>query len=289
MRRSQNMLDVENVPPAELARRWAGSSDHFQDDGRKPWHSINFIVAHDGFTLRDLYSYNTRQNNQPYPKGPSDGGADHNRSWDQGGNPAAQRQAARTGLVLLMVSAGVPMITGGDEFYRTQFGNNNPYNIDNDANYLRPADAQANARHFNFTKKLIAFRLAHPALRPADFYTGADGNSNGLKDIAWLRENAHEPDLGYMQDPNNHFLAYRLDGSEFNDPAATIYFAYNGWKDTVTATLPANRPGKKWRCVADTAAWMEPADNINSPGNEEPLANRQYNLHGRSAIILIER
>jgi len=117
----------------------SGSTDKFQDDGRKPWHSANFIVAYDGFSLRDLYSFNQKRNNQPWPFGPSESGSNNNISWDQGGNPAAQRQAARTGLALLMVSAGVPMITGGDEMYRTRFGNNNRYNVDSEKNYLKGA------------------------------------------------------------------------------------------------------------------------------------------------------
>lgn len=169
MRRSENKLGVENIAPAELATRWAGSNVEFQDDGRTPWHSLNFVVAHDGFALRDLYSYNSKQNNQPYPKGSSEGGSDDDKSWDQGGDGTAQRQATRTGLALLMVSASVPMITGGDEFYRTQFGNNNPYNLDSEANYLNPADAQTNQHHFMFTKRLLAFRRAHAALRPEEF------------------------------------------------------------------------------------------------------------------------
>jgi glycogen operon protein len=182
-RKSQNKLGVENVSPGELAARFAGSSDWFQDDGRKPWHSVNFLVAHDGFSLRDLYAYNTKQNGQAWPKGPSDGGSDDNKSWDQGGSPPLQRQAARTGLALLMVSAGVPMISGGDEMYRTQFGNNNPYNVDSAAMHLNFQDAQTFPRHFAFSQKLFAFRQAHAALRPANFFRGQDGNQNGLKDI----------------------------------------------------------------------------------------------------------
>jgi hypothetical protein len=111
LRKKQNQLGVETVLTAQLASRFAGSSDLYQDDGRKPWHSVNFMVAHDGFTLRDLYAYNSKQNTQPWPYGPSDGGEDHNHSWDQAGIGADQRKAARTGLAFMMLSAGVPMIT----------------------------------------------------------------------------------------------------------------------------------------------------------------------------------
>ncbi len=123
-------------PGGSLRQPLAGSRDLFGDDGRRPWHSVNFLVAHDGFTLRDLYACNGKNNRQAWPYGPSDGGDDDNRSWDQGGIAAEQRKAARTGMALMMLSAGMPMITGGDEFLRTQFGNNNAYNLDSAANWI---------------------------------------------------------------------------------------------------------------------------------------------------------
>ncbi len=289
LRMSQNKLGVANVPPAELARRFAGSSDLFQDDGRKPFHSLNFLVAHDGFCLRDLYSFNSKQNNQPFPFGPSDGGNDNNIAWDQGGDAALQRQAARNGLALLMLSAGVPMITGGDEMYRTQFGNNNAYNLDSEKNHLDWEDATRFPRFLSYSKKLIAFRRAHPALRPAEFFKGTDTNNNGRKDITWFRNSGAEADSGYMDNAENHFLAYRLDGTELGDSAASLYVAYNGWSGEVTATLPANTTGKRWFRVADTDQWMEDQDNFEAPGAEEPLNNPTYKLHPRSILVLLEK
>jgi isoamylase len=126
IRRSQNKLGVDSLTTGQLATRFAGSSDLLQNNGRRPWNSINFIVAHDGFTLADLYRFNGKNNNQPYPHGPSDGGSDNNIAWDQSGNASDQRKAARNGLALLMLSAGTPMMTGGDEFLRSLNGNNNP-------------------------------------------------------------------------------------------------------------------------------------------------------------------
>jgi isoamylase len=262
----------------------------FQSNGRKPWHSVNFLVAHDGFTLRDLYSYNNKQNNQPYPSGPSDGGSDNNISWDHGGDSAAKRQAARTGLAILMLSAGVPMVTGGDEMYRTQFGDNNAYNLDTDKNWLDYSNAQTFASFFHFSTKLMAFRDAHPALRPAEFFKGTDSNNNGLKDITWLRNDAAEAEAAYLNDPGNHFLAYRIDCTESaGDSLVSIYVAYNGWSDWVTASLPTNLPGKHWYRVADTADWMESRDNFNAPGKEELLTSNSYALAGRSVLLLIEK
>ncbi len=286
---AQNRLSVAHVPPAELARRFAGSSDLYQDDGRKPWHSVNFIVAHDGYSLRDLYSYSSKQNQQPWPFGPSDGGSDNNIEWDHGGDPVAQRQAARTALAFLMLSAGVPMITGGDEMYRTQFGNNNPYNLDSDKNYLDWSNAVTFAQFHRYAKKLFAFRNTHPALRVADYFTGADGNGNGLKDITWLMSSGAEADAAYLDNTDNHFLSYRIDGTELGDSATSIYVAYNGWSEDVIATLPANLHGRRWFRVADTDAWMEDRDNIVEPGQEEALDGPTYVVNPRSVLLLLEK
>ncbi len=288
LRTDQNRLGVTPVTPGQLATRFAGSSDLYQDDGRRPWHSINFMVAHDGFTLRDLYAFNAKQNDQPWPFGPSDGGENNNISWDQGGVAAAQRQAARNGLAFIMLSAGVPMITGGDEMYRTQFGNNNAYNVDSDKNWLDWADAGTNASFLAFARRLMVFRGAHPALRRDDFYTGQVGPS-GLKDITWLTDSGAEAGAAYMNDPNSHFLAFRIDGEPAGDGAASIYVAYNGWSGEVTASLPAPRAGMSWYRVGDTAAWMESRGNFVDPGQEELLDGATYGLAARSLLLLIER
>lgn len=289
LRKDQNKLGSETVTIGELATRFAGSSDLFQDDGRRPWHSINFMVAHDGFTLKDLYTYNNKNNSQAWPYGPSDGGSDNNISWDQGGDASRQRQAARNGMAFIMLSAGVPMMTGGDEMLRSIKGNNNPYNLDSTGNWLNYADASTNANFFNYTKKLLAFRNAHTSLRPANFFTGTDKNGDGVKDITWLTDSGNEPAGSYWSDPNMHFLAWRLDGTEVGDSAASIYVGYNGWSGSVTATLPANRAGKRWYRVSDTAPWMESSDNFKSPGQEDVLTSRYYTLNPRSILLLIEK
>jgi len=291
IRTSQNMLGYSLVTLGNVAARFAGSSDLFQSNGRKPWHSVNFLVCHDGFTLRDLYCYNGKLNNQAYPYGPSDGGSDNNISWDQGGNPALQRQAARTGLGILMLSAGVPMITGGDEMLRTQYGNNNTYNLDTEKNYLDYGNLKAFPHYFNFASKLLGFRSSHPALRPADFFKGVAASADGLKDITWYSDSGQEADGNYFSNPNNHFLAFRLDGASgvAGEPSPSIYVAYNGWSDWVTATLPNNLPSKHWYRVADTSDWMEYRDNITDAGQEDLLNANTYALSGRSLLLLIEK
>lgn len=291
IRKKQNKLGLETVTTGALATRFAGSSDLYQDDGRRPWHSVNFLAAHDGFTLNDLYAYNSKLNNQPWPYGPSDGGEDHNNSWDQGGAAAAQRQAARTGMALLLLSAGVPMFTGGDEALRTQFGNNNPYNLDSPANWLYWTRDSHEANQETFTRRMLGFRAAHPALRPAQFYSGGDNNGNVMEQLRWFRPDGQQADAGYFGDSGNHAIAWRIDGSEFGDPASAIYVAYNGWSGPVDFTLPWPGAGKSWYRVTDTAAWNEGADAVRLPGAEDPIGGEWtvYGLHGRSLLVLIAR
>ena len=117
LRQAQNDLGVITITTGQMATRFAGSSDLF--GSRSPWNSTNFMVVHDGFTLNDLYSCNGPNNNQPWPYGPSDGGSTTNYSWDQDGAAADQRAAARVGFAFMMLSAGTPLMTGGDEYLRT--------------------------------------------------------------------------------------------------------------------------------------------------------------------------
>jgi len=291
MRKKQNKLGLETVTTGTLATRFAGSSDLYGDDGRKPWQSINFMVAHDGFTLNDLYAYNSKQNSQPWPYGPSDGGDDNNNSWDQAGNLAEQRKAARTGLGFLMVSAGVPMITGGDEALRTQFGNNNTYNLDSPANWLYWTRDTYEANHETYSKRLIAFRNAHPALRPVNFYSGADNNGNVMEQLRWFKPSGAQADAAYFSDTGNHAIAWRIDGSEFGDSASAIYVAYNGWSGSVNFTLPWPGTGKQWYRVTDTATWNEGANTVAMPGSEAVIGgeNTGYGMEGRSLLLLIAK
>ncbi len=291
LRKKQNKLGLETVTMGTLASRFAGSSDLYGDDGRKPWHSVNFMVAHDGFTLADLYAYNSKQNNQPWPYGPSDGGEDHNISWDQGGVASLQRQAARTGMAFQLLSAGVPMLTGGDEMLRTQFGNNNTYNLDSAANWLLwTLDAQ-DQEFKTYTQRLIAFRKAHPALRPLNFYAGIDGNGNVMEQLRWFKPDGGVADSAYFNSSSNHAIAWRIDGSEFGDPASAIYVAYNGWSSQVNFTLPWPGAGKQWYRVTDTSAWNEGANTVAAPGTEAFIGGEwtSYGLQGRALLVLIAK
>ncbi|GGO57245.1 glycogen operon protein GlgX homolog [Streptomyces daqingensis] len=290
-RRDQNSMGSEEITPGQLATRLAGSSDLYGDDGRHPWNSVNFMVAHDGFTLADLYRCDKKDNGQPWPYGPSDGGSDNNISWDQGGGAAAQRQAARNGMTFQMLSAGTPMMTGGDEYLRSVKCNNNPYNLDSEANWLgHEPDADQRTFH-TFTQRMIAFRKAHPALRPSGFYSDADGNGNGMPQLSWHTPEGAAPTEAYWNDPDKHALGWRLDGTELGDPADALYVAYNGWSEAVEFTLPSPGEGKKWHVVTDTDSAAEGEDQVASPGSEKPLGGEGtvHSVKGRSALVLIAR
>lgn len=288
IRKAQNERGLSAISNGDLAARWAGSSDMYQDDGRKPWHSVNFVVAHDGFTLRDLYSYNRKNNLQAWPFGPSDGGEDTNHSWDQGGDAALQRQAARTGMTLLLLSSGVPMITGGDEYYRTQYGNNNAYNLDSEKNWLNESDRLQNRAFYTFSQRLLQFRQAHPMFRRADFFRGQDNDGNGLKDVTWYQVSGAEANATSMSSDEPAFLAMRIDGEEARDTLRSVYVAYNRGERSLDVTLPSTGAGKRWVLVSDTAAWMETQANFAASGQETPL-DSQYTLNPRSLVLLAEQ
>ncbi len=291
VRGKQNQLGLAVVTTAQLANRFAGSSDLYGDDGRKPWNSVNFVVAHDGFTLKDLYSYNSKQNAQAWPFGPSDGGEDNNASWDQAGVALDQRKAARTGMALMLLSAGVPMLTGGDEFLRTQMGNNNVYNLDSSANWLNyTLDSNATI-HRTYTSRLIAFRKAHAALRPLNFYSGVDNNGNVMEQLRWFKPDGAGADTSYFTSTSNHAIAWRIDGSELGDSASAIYVAYNGWSGAVNFVLPWPGAGKSWYRVTDTATWNEAADAVTLPGSEAFIGGEttNYSMQARSVLLLIAK
>ena len=291
MREAQNELGVVPVTVATLATRFSGSSDLYQNNGRQPWNSVNFMVAHDGFTLKDLYSCNSPNNSQPWPFGPSDGGSTGNDSWDQGGAPADERRAARTGLAFLMLSAGTPMITGGDEHLRSLQCNNNPYDLDSAGNWLNYGFTADQANFDIFTQRMIAFRKAHPALRPQTWYSASDTNGNGMPQLQWYAPNGTVADQTYWNDSGNHAIAWEIDGTEFGDPASAIYVAYNGWSGAVNFTLPPPGNGKSWYRVTDTCNWADGPDTAAAPGSESLVGGQgaNYGLCARALLLLIAK
>jgi len=241
------------------------------------------MVAHDGFTLKDLYSCNGSNNSQAWPYGPSDGGSTNNISWDQGGGASDQRAAARVGLAFMMLDAGTPMMTGGDEFLRSLNCNNNPYNLDSIGNWLNYSWS-TDQNNFNaYAKGMIAFRKAHPALRPVTWYTAAQ--------LAWYTPAATTPDSTYWGSSSNHDIAYVLNGSLLGDPASAIYVGYNGWSASVNFTLPSPGTGKNWYRVTDTCAWDEGTSQVTAPGSETFIGGQGYvyGICGRGLILLIAK
>ncbi len=291
VRSMQNKLGSTVVTPGQMASRFAGSSDLYGDDGRKPWNSVNFMTAHDGFTLKDLYSCNSKNNGQAWPFGPSDGGDDNNNSWDQGSIAADQRKAARNGMALMLVSAGVPMVVGGDEALRSLNCNNNPYNLDSSANWLGWTWNTDQTNFQAFSKGLIAFRKAHPALRPVGFYSSVDNNGNGMEQLRWFKPDGNVADTTYFNDSNSHALAWRIDGSELGDAASAIYIANNAWSAQVNFTLPWPGTGKSWYRVTDTCTWAEGAGQVRAPGAEDAVGGEfaSYGLCGRGTLVLIAK
>ena len=291
VRQAQNKLGSATVTTGQLATRFSGSPDLFGDDGRKPWNSVNLLVVHDGFTLGDLYRCNGKNNTQAWPYGPSDGGEDNNNSWDQGSVATAQRQAARTGFALMMTSAGTPLMTGGDEYLRGLNCNNNPYNLDSSANWLSWTRTTDQTNFQNFAQAMIAFRKAHASLRPAAFYSSVDNNANVMEQLRWFKPDGTVADSTYFNDASQHAIAWRVDGSEFSDPAAAIYVAYNGWSGAVSFTLPWPGSSRSWYRVTDTCTWAEGAGQVRAPGSEDAIGgeNTVYSECGRGVLVLIAK
>jgi glycogen operon protein len=275
IRDDQNRRGIAQVTPGWLAARVLGSSDLFRDPGRVPAAGINFLVAHDGLTLHDLYACDGKNNNQPWPYGPSDGGTNNDRAWDHDGDAVAQRQAARTGLALLALSQGVPMITGGDERLRSQRCNNNPYNVDSPGMWLEWTTEPA---FTEFTRRMLAFRAAHPALRHAQWIEPSQ--------VTWRDDQGNVASGAYLDDATRPVLGWQLAGAALGD--APIYVVYNRGAQPIAVTLPPP-PATAWYRVVDTAAWNEPQFNVSLPGTEHRMQQARYDLAGRSLAVFLAR
>jgi glycogen operon protein len=182
----------------ELGYRLTGSSDLYQDDGRRPYASINFVTAHDGFTLRDLVSY-VEKHNEANGEGNRDG-TDDNRSWNCGvegptDDPAVlecRGRLSRSILATLVLSSGVPMVTAGDEMGRTQGGSNNAYCQDNEISWVDWSLVDQEVDLLAFAQSILAFRAQHPVLRQRAFFLGRPVDDGGLKDLAWFTPSGSE-------------------------------------------------------------------------------------------------
>jgi isoamylase len=282
MRQAQNELGNMTISISQDAMNLTGSSKLFQASGRSPWNSTNFIDVHDGLTLNDVYSCNGSNNNQAWPYGPSNGGTSTNYSWDQGGEAADQRRAARTGMAFEMLSAGTPLLQGGDEYLRTLQCNNNPYNLDSTANWLNYIWSTNQSNFYNFAQRIIAFRKAHPALRSATWYTPGQ--------VIWYEPSGAVATSSYWNNASNYALAETINGSSFGD-SNSMYIAYNGWSGSVNFTLPPPPTGANWYRVTDTCNWNDGPNAFVTPGNEATVggAGTNYGQCGRSLLLLISK
>jgi glycogen operon protein len=279
LRQAQNDLGVATITTGQLATRFAGSSDLF--GSRNPWNSTNFMDVHDGLTLNDVYGCNGSNNNQAWPWGPSDGGTSTNYSWDQGSAAADQRAAARVGFAFMMLSAGTPLMAGGDEYLRSLQCNNNAYNVDSVANWLNYTWTSDQSNFNAFVQGMIAFRKAHAALRPLNFYSSAQ--------LAWWTPAGTTPDATYFNNGINHAIAYQFSGSALGDSYSSIYVAYNAWSGKVNFTLPSPSTGTSWYRVTDTCSWDEGPNQVRAPGVEDSIGGPGYGLCGRGLLLLIAR
>jgi len=250
----------------EFASRLAGSSDLYGQSGRQPYASINFVTAHDGFTLNDLVSYDQKHNEANH-EGNRDG-TDDNESWNCGvegptDDPAIlqlRERQKRNFFATLLLSQGVPMMCGGDEIGRTQGGNNNAYCQDNAISWFDWNINKTQLELLEFVKQLIAIKKEHPVFHRRRFFQGKQIKDSEVKDIAWFSSNGKEMtdkdwDRGLLT------LGIRLAGDaieemdELGNPIIDDSFLLllNAYHEAVPFTLPAHKKGVAWQWVFDTA------------------------------------
>ena len=259
---------------SDFARRISGSADMYHVNNRKPYHSVNFITAHDGFTLRDLVSYNGKHNmaNGEF----NNDGSNDNLSWncgaegetgDQGVQGLRWRQM-KNFQVALMVSQGTPMMLMGDEYGHTRYGNNNTYGHDDRLNNFQWGELEEQKEHFfRFSSEMVKFRLSNPLLGRDEFLTDAD--------VTWHEDR--------WDDPTSKFLAFTL--HDRGQGCGDLYVAFNAHEFYVDAALPPPPHGKRWARIVDT----------NFPSPEDFIAEgklgveARYNVAPRGCIILMAK
>jgi glycogen operon protein len=252
---------------SELATRLAGSSDLYEQSGRRPYASINFITSHDGFTLNDLVSYSEKHNEA---NGESNrDGENHNLSWNCGVEGTTddrqvielRERHRRNLLATLMFSIGAPMISGGDEMGRTQGGNNNAYCQDNEISWTNWELSRADRDLLAFTCRLIRIWKDHPVLRRRKFFQGRRIRGAEVLDIAWLDSSGHEMTDEVWNSPDVKCLGVRLNGDAIDEVdergqriiGDTLLLLLNAGSAPIPFVLPATSPLERWETLIDTA------------------------------------
>ena len=280
---------------AELAYRLSGSSDLYEGGGRRPHASINFVTAHDGFTLHDLVSYN-HKHNEANGEDNRDG-TDDNLSWNCGvegptNNPsiaALRERQKRNMLATLLLSQGVPMLCSGDEIGRTQGGNNNAYCQDNEISWVDWTLSKPQQALLTFTKGLIALRQKHPVFRRRRFFQGRRIRGMEVKDLYWLRPDGKEMTDDDWSQGYVRCLGVRLAGDAMEEKDAkgrplldeTFLVLLNAHHEPRPFTLPAHKRGVRWQPVFDTASY-----DMNGKPVSLFRGGDQYDLEARSLAVL---
>jgi isoamylase len=260
----------------ELAERFAGSSDLFRHNGRKPTANINFVTAHDGFTLNDVVSYNERHN-EANGENNADG-TSNNLSWNGGAegpteDPAIKtlrKRQMRNMLATLVLSQGVPMLQAGDEFARTQKGNNNAYCQDNETSWVDWSLRSANQDMVQFVRLLTKLRHQHAELRRETFLKGT-ASRTGVKDVSWLHMRGGEMSQNDWQDVNLRTLG-ALFGNR-NNTTHRLLFLLNAADEAVEFNVPAAGAGLAWVCRFDTAREHADIWTLDFPNHYSLVAN----------------
>ncbi|MEQ4208696.1 glycogen debranching protein GlgX [Actinopolymorpha sp. B17G11] len=274
----------------EFAMRLTGSSDLYEDDGRKPYASINFITAHDGFTLRDLVSYN-HKHNEANGEHNRDGTSD-NRSWNSGAEgptddhsiAALRQRQLRNFLATLFLSEGVPMMLHGDELGRTQHGNNNAYSQDNDISWVSWVNADSDL--LAFTRTVSQLRAEHPVFRRRRFFDGL-GGGDGVGDVAWLKPDGTDMTGRDWTAGFAKSLTVFLNGEAIREPGRqgerivddSFLLLFNASEDDLEFSVPGAKYGEAWEPVLDTAD-----DDLRERG--AVLAGEQLKVISRSLVVL---
>ncbi len=284
----------------ELAARLTGSADIFQRRGRRPWSSLNFITAHDGFTLNDLVSYQQKHNLANAEDNRD--GTDNNHSWNCGvegptDDPrvrALRARQKRNLLATLLLSQGTPMLTAGDEFGRTQQGNNNAYCQDNEISWVDwDGRNQEDLALAAFVATLLSIRRDHPVFRRARFLTGHEIDGRGLKDVTWHTSDGREMEAADWYGPHAHCLGAELFALDRNDKEPDLFIMLmNGSGTEINFILPEPRLSQRWRVLFDTARQeSRTADANEEPGWPDGAAQSYergdiYPIVGHSMVLL---
>lgn len=276
----------------EFAARLAGSPDLYAGDNRRPTASINFITAHDGFTLNDLVSYNEKHNEANGEDNKD--GESHNRSWNCGAEGQTddpevlelRRRQKRNFLTTLFLSQGVPMILAGDELSRTQQGNNNAYCQDNEISWINWDKADHDL--LEFTRKLIELRKKHPVFCRRKWFQGQALHGQGVEDIAWFLPDGSEMTEEHWNTSFAKSLGVYLNGKGIHTMSATgepviddsFYIIFNAHHEPLDFTFPAERYGKKWKVVLDTST-----DEFDQ--NRSFKSGESMKVESRSVVLLL--